>query len=482
MALSPCELFPERPNFPEGLRVLLVDPKPVDREVAAAKLEGLRYDVTSSSSLDKALQLLESGSYDIVLADASALSSAITEKLNRALSKTSLIIMSVQPTPEQITKGVDLGAVDILDKPLNSLKLQTIWQHAVRRNLLAPPTKVEGAGSPPSSCTNLIVGLNSDAGSGLGVEVSGSLEPSSPGQVQEAVKATNNSSPNGGVSKESLNEKNKSRKRPRECSSSSALKLAPLAVKPTQNTGKPALCTVPGGQVGLSQPMMFPTWLPGFPTGPMPAMAMRVPRPCVPVPMPMPPMMPPIMPMMSPMMPNPMGLFTGMGVPAMFPFMPAFTPPVPGMMFNNNCSVQSPMVPPTMTERPAAPSNTSDSGDSIHISEPGAAASGTVAVQEGSPAPSQAQKKDNIPPLPADKNDVAELAVKDIPWPAGDLGEVALFDDDRMDSMFSDADAFFDSTFDTIEAWDSHTDFTWKRTASFGDLINDFLSTCPPAS
>ena len=32
-----------------------------------------------------------------------------------------------------VMHGIELGAVDVLEKPLSSLKLRNIWQHVVRK-------------------------------------------------------------------------------------------------------------------------------------------------------------------------------------------------------------------------------------------------------------------------------------------------------------------------------------------------------------
>lgn len=53
--------------------------------------------------------------------------------LLRKASDLPLVITSGDATQEQKLASVRVGAVDVLDKPLSSLKLRNIWQHTVRK-------------------------------------------------------------------------------------------------------------------------------------------------------------------------------------------------------------------------------------------------------------------------------------------------------------------------------------------------------------
>ena len=35
--------------------------------------------------------------------------------------------------PDEVMKGIELGAVDFLEMPISPLKLRNIWQHVVRK-------------------------------------------------------------------------------------------------------------------------------------------------------------------------------------------------------------------------------------------------------------------------------------------------------------------------------------------------------------
>lgn len=43
------------------------------------------------------------------------------------------MLMSDSSNKSDVLRGIELGAVDFLEKPLSSLKLKNIWQHVVRK-------------------------------------------------------------------------------------------------------------------------------------------------------------------------------------------------------------------------------------------------------------------------------------------------------------------------------------------------------------
>lgn len=43
------------------------------------------------------------------------------------------MLMSDGSNKSDILRGIELGAVDFLEKPLSNLKLKNIWQHVVRK-------------------------------------------------------------------------------------------------------------------------------------------------------------------------------------------------------------------------------------------------------------------------------------------------------------------------------------------------------------
>ncbi len=44
-----------------------------------------------------------------------------------------LVLMSDSGSTGEVMKGIELGAVDYLEKPVSPLKLRNIWQHVVRK-------------------------------------------------------------------------------------------------------------------------------------------------------------------------------------------------------------------------------------------------------------------------------------------------------------------------------------------------------------
>lgn len=44
-----------------------------------------------------------------------------------------LVLMSEGGGPGDVMKGIELGAVDYLEKPVSLPKLRNIWQHVVRK-------------------------------------------------------------------------------------------------------------------------------------------------------------------------------------------------------------------------------------------------------------------------------------------------------------------------------------------------------------
>ena len=44
-----------------------------------------------------------------------------------------LVLMGASSGPDEVMKGIELGAVDFLEMPISPLKLRNIWQHVVRK-------------------------------------------------------------------------------------------------------------------------------------------------------------------------------------------------------------------------------------------------------------------------------------------------------------------------------------------------------------
>ena len=50
------------------------------------------------------------------------------------ISQAPLVLMSDKgSSTDDVWRGIELGAADVLERPLSSLKLRNIWQHVVRK-------------------------------------------------------------------------------------------------------------------------------------------------------------------------------------------------------------------------------------------------------------------------------------------------------------------------------------------------------------
>ncbi|BDA50866.1 probable two-component response regulator ORR21 at N-terminal half [Coccomyxa sp. Obi] len=138
MALRRVPSFSCRPGFPNGLQVLVVDGDSKSSQSLQQKLAELSYEVCCCSSGSEASALLrkEAASYDILLVEAKALAKDATDggSLRESASHLPLVLMSEKSSStDDVWRGIELGAADVLEKPLSSLKLRNIWQHVVRK-------------------------------------------------------------------------------------------------------------------------------------------------------------------------------------------------------------------------------------------------------------------------------------------------------------------------------------------------------------
>ncbi|GBF88516.1 hypothetical protein Rsub_01231 [Raphidocelis subcapitata] len=131
--------FSQRPGFPSGLHVLLVDPDDEARARTEAQLRECSYEVTACASCAEAVVQLSSppAPFDVLLADSAAIGCVAAARGRSGLLDSCrgvpCILMGANPSPADVMRGVSLGAVDFLAKPLSQLKLRNIWQHTVRR-------------------------------------------------------------------------------------------------------------------------------------------------------------------------------------------------------------------------------------------------------------------------------------------------------------------------------------------------------------
>ncbi|KAL6785991.1 hypothetical protein ACKKBG_A00960 [Auxenochlorella protothecoides x Auxenochlorella symbiontica] len=137
-------LGPRSHGFPRGLRVLLVETEPELGAIASQLTQHeLGYTVTSCTNLSDAMAYSTNGPrmFDVILANGGLLSADDTtgRSFVDAFFDVPIVAMSdsAEATKEAM-HAVELGAVDLLSKPLSMLKLKNIWQHSVRMMMATP--------------------------------------------------------------------------------------------------------------------------------------------------------------------------------------------------------------------------------------------------------------------------------------------------------------------------------------------------------
>ena len=133
--------IPQRPGFPRGLCVLLVDNDSKALAEAQQQLKDCSYCIIPCGSESEAAALLgaaDADTVDLVLADISCLllSTATAANLDviAAGKSVPLVVMASDGTTEDNAATIQqLGAVDLLQKPLCMIKLRNLWRHTALR-------------------------------------------------------------------------------------------------------------------------------------------------------------------------------------------------------------------------------------------------------------------------------------------------------------------------------------------------------------
>ncbi|KAK9817487.1 hypothetical protein WJX74_003274 [Apatococcus lobatus] len=130
--------FSHRPGFPKGLQVVLVESDSKARRQVESQLEALSYVVTACTSCADAARKIGSRSsvgFELVLVEAQTITRGAPDcsLFLSTVRGLPLVLMSDSSNKSDILRGIELGAVDFLEKPLSSLKLKNIWQHVVRK-------------------------------------------------------------------------------------------------------------------------------------------------------------------------------------------------------------------------------------------------------------------------------------------------------------------------------------------------------------
>ncbi|KAL1201104.1 Two-component response regulator ARR14 [Cardamine amara subsp. amara] len=124
-------------QFPNGLRVLVVDDDTSCLFILEKMLLRLMYQVTICSQADVALTILreKKDSFDLVLSDVHMPGMNGYNLLQQVGLEMDLpvIMMSVDGRTTTVMTGINHGACDYLIKPIRPEELKNIWQHVVRR-------------------------------------------------------------------------------------------------------------------------------------------------------------------------------------------------------------------------------------------------------------------------------------------------------------------------------------------------------------
>eukprot|EP00878_Enallax_costatus_P004624 GHUV01004869.1.p1 GENE.GHUV01004869.1~~GHUV01004869.1.p1 ORF type:complete len:669 (+),score=192.43 GHUV01004869.1:361-2367(+) len=127
------QLTRSRPQFPQGLEVLLVQPT-TDQHILQ-QLQELQYVVTCVKDVPAAVTALTTSQVDVILADLLLVGDLGGEDASQLFStadQVPVVLIGSQCSPAQVLAAVKRGAADVLEKPLSPLKLRNIWQHTIR--------------------------------------------------------------------------------------------------------------------------------------------------------------------------------------------------------------------------------------------------------------------------------------------------------------------------------------------------------------
>jgi DNA-binding NtrC family response regulator len=116
-------------------RILIVDDEPELLTVFSRMLTSETYDVETAVSSEAALELLDRGSFDLVLTDLSMPRMDGFELLTRMRQRgdaTPTLVVSGAGSVEHAVRAIRLGALDFLEKPIHRERLVLTVQNALR--------------------------------------------------------------------------------------------------------------------------------------------------------------------------------------------------------------------------------------------------------------------------------------------------------------------------------------------------------------
>jgi len=119
------------------VRILLVEDDPMLSAAVARALRQSAHVVETVASGDDADQCLASNEYDLVLLDVGLPvldGFEVLRRLRQRRNAVPVLILTVRDVPEDLVKGLDLGADDYLTKPFNLSELEARVRALIRRS------------------------------------------------------------------------------------------------------------------------------------------------------------------------------------------------------------------------------------------------------------------------------------------------------------------------------------------------------------
>ncbi|MDF2838265.1 MAG: hypothetical protein K0Q63_3905, partial [Paenibacillus sp.] len=147
MELAP----PEFVAYGGKQHILAVDDDPVNLQVLAGILENDTYNISAVASPREALEQLEGGRWDLVIADVMMpgmsgyeLTKAIRER--HSISELPVLLLTARSQPADIYAGFSAGANDYLTKPVDALELKyRVWSLTTLKRSVNERLRMEAA-------------------------------------------------------------------------------------------------------------------------------------------------------------------------------------------------------------------------------------------------------------------------------------------------------------------------------------------------
>ena len=122
------------------LRVLFVDDEAMIREVMRIELPRMGHDVTVCESGEKALEVIETGSFDAAIVDLRMPGIdgwQVVDHLKEVSPDTQIIIHTAHGNLDEAVTAIRRGANDFLQKPCKLVDIATVLQRVATNRTLA---------------------------------------------------------------------------------------------------------------------------------------------------------------------------------------------------------------------------------------------------------------------------------------------------------------------------------------------------------